>query len=104
VHLDSKARFHGLLACIGCHFGAIKVQFPSPDESGFLALFHDLLKEAAEDIEAIALTNARQTGMVGQGLIQIVTNIPTNAEPICSMPHELPWRRVSPRKTARVAA
>jgi len=30
--------------------------------------------------------------MIGQGLVQIVANIPTNAEPIRRMPHQLPFR------------
>src|SRR6266567_4442118 len=77
---------------IGLHFSRIDVEFLPPDQSGLLTLLHNRLKEAAKDVDPIALTNARETGMVGQGLVQIVANIPPHAEPICCMAHQLPFR------------
>ncbi len=70
---------------------AIEVQLFAPHESRRLTLLHNLVKEAAKDIDPIALTNTGQTGMVGQRLAQVIAPVPQHAEPIRRMPHELPF-------------
>src|SRR6266581_1334263 len=54
-----------------------------------LALLHNLLKEAAKDIDPVALTDAGQAGMIGKRLTQIVPHKPAHAQSICCMPHQL---------------
>ena len=41
-----------------------------------LSLFYDCVEEAVEHLHSIALTNTGQTGMVGQRLTQIVSDVP----------------------------
>ncbi len=72
MRVDIKARLERVLPGIGCHLGAIEVQLFAPHESCRLTLLHNLFKEAAEDIDAIALTDTRQTGMVRERFAQIV--------------------------------
>ena len=69
----------------------IDVEFFPPDESFLLALLHNRLEEAPEDIDSIALTDTGQTGMVGQRLAQVIAQVPQHAEPICGMAHQLPF-------------
>ncbi len=55
----------------------IDVEFFPPDESFLLALLHNRLEEAPEDIDSIALTDTGQTGMVGQRLAQVIAKTTT---------------------------
>src|SRR6266446_1178148 len=91
MFLDRKARLDRLHRGIGIHFGSVNIELFSPDQLLLLALLHNGLKEATEDIDSIALTNTGQTGMIGQWLAQIVSDVPSDAEPICCVPHQLPF-------------
>jgi len=53
-----------------------------------LALVYDGLEEATEHLHAIAGTNAREARVVRQWLIQIISQVPTDAEPIVRMTHQ----------------
>src|SRR6266852_8278994 len=90
--LDSKAGLEGVGGSIGGYFRPVEIEFLAPDESCLLALLHNPLKEAAKHVHAVPSANACQTGMIWQGLVQIIANIPTDAEPVSSVPHELPFR------------
>ena len=72
VCFHKKARLDRVKGGIGLHFGGIQVQFAPPDESGLLALLHHLLEKATKDLDPIARADLRQTGMIGQWLVQIV--------------------------------
>src|SRR5258708_9768585 len=96
--LDRKARSQRIQVGIGIDLSAINVEFFAPDQLLLLALFHNRVEEAAKDVDAIAFTNARQTGMIGQRLVQIIAKIPTHAQPICRMAHELPFGAYSLKK------
>ena len=63
--LDGKTRLDGVAGSVGLDFGRVNVEFFSPDQASLLALLDNCLKEAAEDIDAIALTDTRQAGMIG---------------------------------------
>jgi hypothetical protein len=56
-----------------------------------LALFDNRFKETAKDFKALAGTYLRQAGVIGQGLVQIIPKIPSHAQPIRRMPHQLPF-------------
>src|SRR5439155_6437717 len=68
------------------------IELFAPDQSCLLALVDNGLKEATEQLDAIALTNTRETRMVGQRLIQIVADVPAHAEPISSKLHQESFR------------
>jgi hypothetical protein len=48
----------------------------------------DGLEEASKDVQAIALADFAETRMIGQRLIQIVPEIPSDAQSICHLAHE----------------
>src|SRR6266568_8628240 len=89
MRLDIKARLERALSGIGCYLRPIEVHLFPPHQSCLLALLHNLLKEAAKDIDAVALTDAGQAGMIGKRLTQIVPHKPAHAQSICCMPHQL---------------
>src|SRR5262245_36977240 len=91
MRLDRKARLERVLSGIGCYLSPIEVHLFPPHQSCLLALLHNLLKEAAKDIDPVALTDAGQAGMIGKRLTQIVPHKPAHAQSICCMPHQLPF-------------
>jgi hypothetical protein len=51
--LNSKARSEGIQIGIRVDLRGIDVKFLPPNELGLLALFHNGVEEAAEDVEAV---------------------------------------------------
>jgi hypothetical protein len=82
----SRERIHG---GIGQHVGRVEVKLATPDEPRLLALRDDRLEEAAKDRQPVAGTDAGQAGMVGQGLIQVVPQIPADTQPVSGQSHEV---------------
>jgi len=64
MRFNGKARREGVFRGVGFHLGAIDVEFPSPHQPCLLALLDNLFKEAVKDSDPMALTDARQTGMI----------------------------------------
>jgi hypothetical protein len=56
-----------------------------PSRTGGCA-FHDPLEEAAEDLQAEAFPDAGQRGVIGQRLVEVVAQIPTQREAIGDPP------------------
>jgi hypothetical protein len=71
-----EARDEGRDAGVSFDLRGIEVQLSAPDEAGLLAQVDDLLEEALEDVDAEALPDAGQAGVVGEGLVQGVPEIP----------------------------
>src|SRR5260370_32269203 len=67
------------------------LKLPPPTQSCLLALVDKRLKEALEQLDTIAFTNTRETRMIGEGFIEIVTDIPAHAELVSSQNHQLPF-------------
>src|SRR5438094_765082 len=65
---------------IRTHLGRVEEQLAPPEQSRLLAQLHDVLEEALEDRESQPLPDPRQAGVLGQRLIQAVTEIPAVAE------------------------
>src|SRR6266852_2805061 len=86
---NSKASHERIHSGIRIHLGRIDVEFLAPHELGLLALVHDGIKETAKDREPIPGPNAAQTGMVRQGLVEIIAEIPANAKAVGRLEHEL---------------
>ena len=70
VRLDSEARGHRIERGIGLDLGRVEVEFLAPDQTGGEALLDDRLEEAVEDLQAVALPDAGQAGVVGQRLVR----------------------------------
>jgi hypothetical protein len=93
--LDRKARSQRIEVSIGADLRAINVELFALDQLLLLALLHNGVEEAAKDVHAISFSDARETGMVRQGLAQIVPQIPPHTEPIRCMPYQLAFRAYS---------
>src|SRR5215217_8232231 len=70
--------------------GRIEEQLLAPHEAGTHAHLHDPLQEPPEDLEAVALADPGEGRVIGQGFMQVVAEVPTNAEAVGHDPHELP--------------
>ena len=78
--------FRGLIICpinhpidigVGLHLCAIEVQLLSPYQTSLDAQFHNVLEEQLEHIQSKSFTNFAQAAVIGDGLIQVITDEPT---------------------------
>src|SRR6266496_3742943 len=89
--LDGKARRQRIQVRICIDLSRIEVQFFAPYELRLLTLFDDGIKEPPKHVEAIARADPAEAGMIRKRLIQIVTQIPANAQAISGLTNELPF-------------
>ena len=85
-HLEP--RHQRLPGRVGLHRGRVEEQLIAFDQPRLDAQLHDPLEEAAEDLEAVALADARERGVVGQGLVQVVAEVPPERDAVGDHPHE----------------
>src|SRR5262245_12408167 len=74
MRLDGEARDDRVERCVRLDPGGIDVEFLAPDEPRGDAVFDDRGEEAPEPLEAEAIADARQAGMVGQRLGQVIAD------------------------------
>ena len=68
MRLDGEARGDGSSdAGVGLDLGGVEVELLPQTKPGCEAQVDDLLEEAAEDVEAVALPDPGQAGVVGSG-------------------------------------
>ena len=60
---------------IGLNFGAVKVEFLTPDQPGLAAQFDNPFKELLKGGEAIAFADLGQTAVIRDGLEQIADQV-----------------------------
>lgn len=73
---------------VGVHFGRIKVELSAPDKFGLNALLHNRFEEVAKHRQAIARADAGEAGVVRQGFVEIVPEIPSDAQAVLRVAHE----------------
>ena len=88
----SKARDERIHRGIGIDLGGIDVEFFAPDEVGLLALLDNCVKKAAEHIQSIPRSNAAQARMIRQWFVEIIAEIPADAEPVSRLAYQLAFR------------
>src|SRR5581483_6942812 len=86
---NSKASDERIQSGIGIHLGGIDVEFLAPHEFGLLALFHNRFEEAAKNVQSITGANTAQARMIGERLVEIIAQIPTNTQAVSRLEHEL---------------
>src|SRR5258706_6708698 len=86
--LGGKTRSERIEIGIGIDLRRVEVQLLVPHELRLLALFDDGLKEAPKHLQTIPQTDLAETGMSGQRLVQIVAEIPSDAQSIRDLTHE----------------
>src|SRR5215207_11628687 len=88
--LHGEARRDRLQRGIRLDLGGVEVELFAPHKAGFYALLHDLLEEAAEDSKPVAIPDPGEAGVVGHGLVEVVPQIPADAQTVCCDLHQLP--------------
>src|SRR5258708_933046 len=76
--LDGKTRSKRIQGGIGVDLRAINREFFAPHQLLLLALFHNRVKEAAEDVETVPGADFTEAGMIRQRLPQIIAYIPAH--------------------------
>ena len=74
---------------VGLHLGRVEEQLIAAHQPCLDAEADDLLEEAAEHREAETVARARQVGVVGQRLVEVVAEVPAHREAVGRHPHEL---------------
>ena len=74
---------------VGLYLGRVEKQLLAPHQSGLDALFDDPLEEATEDLQPVALADAGEARMVGQGLEEVVAEVPPQREAVRYDLHQL---------------
>src|SRR5207249_1235188 len=74
---------------IRAHLRRVEEEFLAPDEAGVDAQLHNMVEEAAEHGEAVALADAGEAGVVGQRLTEAVAEVPAEAESVGDGAHQL---------------
>src|SRR5918995_556019 len=76
---------------IRLYLGGVEVELFAPHKAGFYALLHDLLEEAAEGSKPVTIPDPGEARVVGQGLVEIVAQIPADAKAVGHNGHQLPF-------------
>lgn len=82
VGFHGKARNHLAAVGVGLNQGAIGIQGTTDQQAGFLTAPQDNFKELAEDVDAVAVADAGQAGVVGQGLVEVIAEVPAYADAV----------------------
>src|SRR5215203_2631321 len=88
--LDGEAGRDRLQGGIRLDLGGIEIEFLAPHKAGFGAHLHDLLEEAAERQKPVAIPDPGEAGVVGQGLVEVVSQVPADAKAVGHNGHQLP--------------
>ena len=94
-----EAGDEGRDAGVGLDLRGIEVELPAPDQACLLAQVDDLLEEALKDVDAEALPDAGQAGVVGQVLVQGVAEVPAVGQVEAGGLDQLAAPSGSPRRT-----
>jgi hypothetical protein len=82
--IDVEAWEHHIFGGIGLDLRGVKIQLFAPNEARPLALLHNPIEEAPKDGDAVAVADFSQTGVVRQRFMQIIAQIPAQAESVGS--------------------
>jgi hypothetical protein len=86
----SEARDDAFVGGVGLYGGRIEEQLFAPHEAGIHAHLDYPLEEGPEDLEPVAFADPGEGRVIGQGFVQVVAEVPANAEAVGHDPHELP--------------
>ncbi len=91
ARFDGKAGHEGIQVGVGVDLGGIDVKLFAPNQLRLAALLHNHLKEAPKHVEAVAGTDAGQAGVIGQGFVEIVPDVPAHTQTIHGVAHQEPF-------------
>jgi hypothetical protein len=76
VDHDPQARPQGVKGGIRAHLGRVEEELLAPHQAGLVAQLDHVLEEPPEQGEPQPLADARQAGVVGQRLIEVIAQVP----------------------------
>jgi len=76
VHDFAQAGSRGIQRRVCAHFRRVEEQLLAADQPRVGAQLHNMVEEAAEEGQAVALADLAQARVVGQGLIEMVAQVP----------------------------
>src|SRR5215211_1982008 len=86
LHVESRSdRIQG---GIGVHLGGIEVQLLAPDQTCLDTQLYDPLEELAEHLQAEAIADASEAGVIGQSFQEIVAHVPPCGEAVGDDAHQ----------------
>ncbi len=88
--LNREARDHAVGGGVGLHGRRVEEELLPPHKPRLEALLHDPLEEQPKDLEPVALADPREAGVVGQRLVEVVSQIPADAKAVGHNLHQLP--------------
>ncbi len=68
---------HALDVSIGFYLGAVEIQLFTPHQSSLDTQFHNVLKELLKDFQSKPFPDLAQAAVIGDWLIQVITDEPT---------------------------
>jgi hypothetical protein len=63
----------------------INIEFGSSHQSSRATLLNNDIEEPPQHLEPIAVADAREAGVIGEGLVQVIAEVPADAEAIGGM-------------------
>lgn len=90
--LDGEAGRERVERGVGINLRGIEIKFDSPDEARRPTLLDDGVKERPEDVDARAVTDARQAGVIWQGFVAVRAELPADTESIRRHREQLAFR------------
>ena len=90
VRFDKEAGTIRGIGGIGLDFGRVGVQLRAPDQAGLLALCEDGIEEPAKGLDAVALADLGERGMIGQWFVEVIADIPASTQTVGD--NRISWR------------
>src|SRR5258708_5773410 len=90
--LDGKTRSERIQIGIGIDLCRVEIQLLAPHQLRLLTLLDNGIEELPKHLQAVPQADLAETGMIGQRLIQIVPEIPSDAQSIRDLTHEQAFR------------
>ena len=90
VGLGGEPRDPALHGGVGLYLGGVEEELLTPHQPRLRALLDDPLEESTEDGKTVALTDAGEAGVIGQRLVEVVSEVPPQREAVRDYP--ISWR------------
>jgi hypothetical protein len=74
---------------VGLYVGGVEIELVPIHEAGLNAELHDMLKEAEERFHSVPAADLREAAVVGQGLIEVVAQVPAVSQIQVGRLHEV---------------
>jgi hypothetical protein len=92
VSFDGEPRDQAVHGGVRLDLGRVEEEFFTPDQPGLHAQLHYPFEESPKDLKSIALADLGEARVVGQRLLEIVCEVPPQAQTVGHDLHQLALR------------